>query len=87
MKIEHDLRMAFDEDYERRYLLLEEDRKLCREVVLSRKLFVPLFIAGTVMAITINPATGIIIPPLIWAVASLVFLFIEDRRMKKDFGF
>ncbi len=88
---EHQLRMSFDPEYEAKWLKLKEDRKDVRRVTVkmmrSRGLLALLFwCGGGVYVLSRSWPAAFIVPVVLWIVESGLYMWLSDRRKRKELG-
>ena len=88
---EHQLRMSFDPEYEAKWLKLKEDRKDVRRVTVkmmrSRGLFALLFWCGAmVYVLSRSWPAAFIVPVVLWIVERGLYMWLSDRRKRKELG-
>lgn len=90
-RTEHQIRMAFDQEYEYKYGRLEADRMLSRRVVISSMkskylLMMAFWTGGFFYLMTKSWLVAFATPVVLWTLESLLYLWLEDRKKRKELG-
>lgn len=90
-RTEHQLRMAFDSEYAYKYERLEADRMLSRRVVRSSMkskylLMVSFWTGGFFYLMTKSWLVAFAAPVALWTLETLLYLWWEDRKKRKELG-
>lgn len=90
-RTEHQIRMSFDPEYSYKYERLEADRMLSRRVVRSSMkskylLMVTFWTGAFFYLMTKSWLVAFATPVGLWALESLLYLWLEDRKKRKELG-
>lgn len=90
-RTEHQLRMSFDPEYEYKYERLEADRMLSRRVVRSSMkskylIMMAFWNGGFLYLLTKSWLVAFVAPVALWTLETLLYLWWEDRKKRKELG-
>jgi hypothetical protein len=90
-RTEHRLRLAFDPDYEAKWLELEEDRRIVRKITVkmmgsSSLILISFWTGGMVYLATRSWTISFLTPPIIWLIESAFYMWWADRKKREELG-
>ena len=90
-RTEHQLRMSFDPEYELKYERLLADRMMCRRAVLSSMkskylIMMAFWTGGFFYLLTKSLLVAFAAPVALWTLETLLYLWWEDRKKRKELG-
>ena len=90
-RTEHELRISFDSEYEKRYRALLADRELCRDVVIGSirrpSMYVPLILGVAGFSVFFDsPVRGLLFTFSVHGIVTLFWLAVEEILTRKRLG-